>query len=62
MERPVLVFVVLAALPLSAHAYFDPGAGAVFLQLLIAAGIGVVYRLRHFVATVWRAIVAAFKR
>jgi hypothetical protein len=62
MGRLILIFGGLALLPLSAHAYFDPGAGAVLLQLLVAAGIGAAYRLRRFFAELARAIAALFKR
>ena len=62
MRRLLMVFMGLALLPLSAHAYFDPGAGAVLLQLLVAAGIGVAYRLRRFFSELVRAVVALFKR
>lgn len=62
MQRLLIVSTGLALLPLSAHAYFDPGAGAVLLQLLIAAGIGAAYRLRHFLSELARAIMSLFKR
>ena len=45
-----------------AHAYFDPGTGVVVLQVLIAAGIGIVYRLRRFFTNYLRALVKLLRR
>jgi len=47
---------------MAAHAYFDPGSGAVLLQLLIAACIGAAYKLRHWLSSVGRAIRNLFRR
>jgi|688.fasta_scaffold1913537_1 hypothetical protein len=51
-------FLFLAVItPLPAYAYFDPGAGAVVIQLLVAAALGMLYRLRSFIVDLWRSIV-----
>jgi len=47
---------------MAAHAYFDPGSGAVLLQLLIAACIGAAYKFRHWLSSVVRAIRNLFRR
>lgn len=62
MLRLILTFVALASLPLQAHAYFDPGSGVVMLQVLIAAGLGFVYRFRAFVGLLWRALLKVLRR
>ena len=62
MDRLLFAFLTLALLPLPAHAYFDPGAGVVMLQVLIAAGLGVVYKFRALLANLWRAIVKVVRR
>ena len=62
MKRVAILFFALALMPLSAHAYFDPGAGAVLLQLLVATGIGFAYKLRHWFANLIRTIRGFFKR
>jgi len=53
----VLAFVFLT-LPLSAHAYLDPGTGSVLLQVILggAAAVGVALKLY------WGRIRAAFRR
>lgn len=48
MTQRVAFILALLLAPMSAHAYFDPGAGAVLLQVLVAAAIGAAYRLRHW--------------
>jgi hypothetical protein len=60
MSRNLALLVALVTLPLSAHAYFDPGAGAVLLQLLIAAGIGAAYKFRHWLTSLLQAIKRLF--
>ena len=49
MKNPhvILTLVALLANPLAAHAYVDPGAGSMLLQLLLggAAGAFVFFRL-----------------
>ncbi len=62
MSRALVLIVGLCMLPLPAFAYFDPGAGAVLLQLLVAGGIGVVYRVRHWLAAMARSIRDRFTR
>lgn len=62
MSRALVLILILFTLPLPAFAYFDPGAGAVLLQLLIAGGIGVIYRVRHWLAAVARSIRDRFSR
>jgi hypothetical protein len=46
-QRVAFILALLLA-PMSAQAYFDPGAGAVLLQVLLAAAIGATYKLRHW--------------
>jgi hypothetical protein len=43
----LLAFVAALAVPLAAHAYVDPGAGSMLLQLLLGgvAGLFVFFRL-----------------
>lgn len=46
----------LSALPLTSHAYLDPGTGSLLFQSLLAVlfGIGVAFRqLRQWIAKVW---------
>jgi hypothetical protein len=62
MVRLIFSVLALALLPLPAHAYFDPGAGVVMLQVLIAAGLGLVYRFRTFIGSLWRALLRVFRR
>jgi len=62
MLRLIFCLLALSLLPLQAHAYFDPGAGVVMLQILIAAGIGAVYRFRAFIGAFWRILRKAFRR
>lgn len=62
MFRLIFTFVALASLPLQAHAYFDPGSGVVMLQVLIAAGMGFVYRFRAYIGVLWRALLKVFRR
>lgn len=62
MMRFIFTLLALASLPLQAHAYFDPGSGVVMLQVLIAAGLGFVYRFRAFVGVLWRALLKVFRR
>lgn len=63
MEKLLLVLcaAALVLLPLPAHAYFDPGSGVVMLQVLVAAIIGVGYRVRRFLAEAVRKLVARFR-
>lgn len=45
MRRPTLktaIFAALAMLPLSAHAYLDPGTGSLLIQGLLAAVAGAI--------------------
>ncbi len=62
MTRLALMLIVLLLAPMSAHAYFDPGAGAVLLQVLVAAGIGAAYKLRHWFGHLLRVIKGLFRR
>lgn len=62
MNRTLLLLVALSVMPLTARAYFDPGAGAVLLQVLIAAGIGIAYKLRNWFAAVARKLSSLFRR
>lgn len=43
----VLLFIAVAAFPTAAHAYVDPGAGSMLLQLLLGglAGLFVFFRI-----------------
>lgn len=59
---PIAALLLLALTPTTAHAYFDPGAGTVLLQLLVAAGIGVIYRIRHWLAAAAQALRKMFRR
>ena len=50
MNRSLQFFCVLTLLchlP-AAHAYIDPGSGGLVLQMLIAGGIALVYRVRGY--------------
>ena len=47
---------ILALTPTTTYAYFDPGSGAVMLQVLIAAGLGVLFRFRGWINLLWRKI------
>jgi hypothetical protein len=51
------MFAALLVIPSTAHAYIDPGAGSMLLQILIGgfAGVFVVGRL------FWKSIVASFQ-
>jgi len=62
LSRLIAIALLLASAPMAAHAYFDPGSGAVLLQLLIAACIGAAYKLRHWLSSVGRAIRNLFRR
>lgn len=62
MGQSLYLLCFLALLPLDAHAYFDPGAGVVMLQVLIAAGLGVLFRFRAFLARLWQALLRVFRR
>jgi hypothetical protein len=62
MTRTLYLLLTLTLLPLSAQAYFDPGAGSVLLQVLIAGGIGAAFKLRHWLASVALAIKGLFHR
>lgn len=53
---------IMTAMPATAYAYFDPGAGAVMLQVLIAAGLGVLLRFRGWLNSLWRKIKDLFQR
>lgn len=44
---------LILALPSSAWAYIDPGAGSYLFQLLIAGGVAGLYTLRRY----WHAVV-----
>ncbi len=56
--RPILALAaILTILPSPAYAYIDPGTGALFLQVLGAAAIAVIYqfrRVRDFIARFFR--------
>jgi hypothetical protein len=56
IKRIFIESVILALLPLSAHAYFDPGSGVVILQVLIAGGLGLLFRFRTYIMNIWKAI------
>lgn len=60
---PAGLFVLLLLMwPATAMAYIDPGSGVVLLQALVAAAIGVAYRLRRVFAAAWRSLIARFRR
>ncbi len=62
MARLIFSALLLALLPLPAYAYFDPGAGVVLLQVLIAAGLGAVYKFRALLVQLWQALLKVFRR
>ena len=53
---------ILVATPNTSHAYFDPGSGVVMLQVLIATGLGVLFRFRGWINYLWRKIVELIRR
>ena len=58
---PIIIFLLTALLvlvPAPAHAYVDPGAGGMLLQLLLAGTAGAAMVLKLF----WRRIRAFFRR
>jgi hypothetical protein len=58
-RRPLLLAVLLVALaPRSAHAYLDPGAGSMILQLVLGGLAGLAVGLR----LVWRRLAGRFSR
>jgi hypothetical protein len=42
----MLLVLVVAALPATAHAYLDPGTGSYLLQLLIGSALGGLYAVK----------------
>jgi hypothetical protein len=48
--------------PASAWAYIDPGSGVVLLQIIIAACIGVIFKLRRAITGAWRSLVSRLRR
>ncbi len=48
--------------PSSAYAYFDPGSGAVMLQVLIAGAIGLLYRFRSLLTNIFELIKRLFRK
>jgi hypothetical protein len=60
-QRVAFILALLLA-PMSAQAYFDPGAGAVLLQVLVAAAIGATYKLRHWFSHVFELLRGWFRR
>lgn len=56
------LLLILALTPATAYAYFDPGSGAVLLQLLIAACFGVLFRFRVYINFLWRKIIGLIRR
>jgi hypothetical protein len=42
MKNLAMLLLVLALLPLPAHAYIDVGGGSMFIQAIMAAGVGIL--------------------
>ena len=53
----IFIFLLFILLPYKGYAYLDPGTGSFFLQLAIAALLGVLYAVKLF----WKNIKTFFK-
>jgi hypothetical protein len=56
---PLLIFTFI---PATAYAYFDPGSGAVLLQVMIAAVLGIFFRIRGWLSSLLRKLTNMFRR
>jgi len=56
MRILIAICLLLVAAPLEALAYLDPGTGSIFLQMLIAGIVSVLFALKMF----WRRLVGFF--
>ena len=54
----VVLLLLLLGLPVSAHAYIDPSAGSLLLQLILGGLAGVLVALRLS----WRRLTGMFRR
>ena len=52
----VVVAGLLAALPVDAHAYIDPGSGSLMLQLALSGVAGAVFMARRAIGRAFRAL------
>ena len=52
----LVLVVLLAVLPSDAHAYIDPGSGALVVQLALSAFAGAVFMARRMIGRAWRAM------
>jgi drug/metabolite transporter (DMT)-like permease len=59
------VFGITFLLPANAHAYIDPGSGALVMQMLLAAFFGLCFYLgktRNWIITLIKRIIGCIKR
>jgi hypothetical protein len=48
--------VMLVLVPTTAHAYLDPGSGALLIQVVLSALVGAAYTIRRQIQTLWKRI------
>lgn len=58
----IVIFLSIAVLPGVSHAYIDPGAGSYFFQIMIAAGLGIIYSSRVYARATYDYVMAKLGR
>ena len=57
----ILVVCLMMAIPTTAHAYIDPGSSSLFLQVVVAGGVGAVIMFRRLIGNILRSFISIFK-